>query len=445
MQEVSTVWEDCLNILKDRIQPQSFKTWLKPTRLINDNGHELNISVPNRFVANWLEGHYVDQIQEAVSAIFGQNKAIKFTVASEEAEILIPEPIRREPPKSDTYAKTLLNRRYTFESFVVGDSNQFAHAAALAVAEAPSSNKFNPFYIYGGVGLGKTHLAQAIGNFVAQANSSLSVLYVTSEKFTNDFINAISTQKTADFANHYRNIDVLMIDDIQFLTGKEATQIQFFHTFNALHQSGRQIVMTSDRPPHEIHGLEERLLSRFQCGLVGDIQPPDFEMRLAILNKRIETEKLDISADVASFIADNVRSNIRELDGFLIRLSAYYSLTGRKVTTELVSELLGKRANGRPREMTLEDIQKTVADYFKIAPDQLRGKGKTSEVANARQIAMYISRNNTTYSLKTIGDYFGGRDHSTVIHSITKVSQSLSTDSLLKFRVEEIIKKLRMN
>lgn len=445
MQEVSTVWEDCLNILKDRIQPQSFKTWLKPTKLIKDNGSELNISVPNRFVANWLEGHYIDHIQEAVSAILGQPKAIKFTVAAEQREIQIPEQIKREPVKTDTYSQTMLNPRYTFESFVVGDSNQFAHAAALAIAEAPASNKFNPFYIYGGVGLGKTHLAQAIGNFVVQANTSLSILYVTSEKFTNDFINAISTQKTSDFANYYRNIDVLLIDDIQFLTGKEATQVQFFHTFNALHQSGKQIVMTSDRPPHEIHGLEERLLSRFQCGLVSDIQPPDYEMRLAILNKRIETEKLDISAEVASFIADNVKSNIRELDGFLIRLSAYFSLTGRKITTELVSELLGKRANGRPKELTLEDIQKNVADYFKIDPEHLRGKGKTSEVANARQIAMYVARNHTTYSLKTIGDYFGGRDHSTVIHSITKVTQTLSTDSLLRFRVEEIVKKLRMN
>lgn len=445
MQEVSTVWEDCLNILKDRIQPQSFKTWLKPTRLIDDNGSELNISVPNRFVANWLEGHYIEQIQDAVSSILGQPRPIKFTVTAEGPEIMIPEPIRRETSKPDTYAQTLLNPRYTFESFVVGDSNQFAHAAALAIAETPSSNKFNPFYIYGGVGLGKTHLAQAIGNFVVQANNNLSILYVTSEKFTNDFINAISTQKTADFANYYRNIDVLLIDDIQFLTGKEATQVQFFHTFNALHQNGKQIVMTSDRPPHEIHGLEERLLSRFQCGLVSDIQPPDFEMRLAILNKRIETERLDISAEVAAFIADNVKSNIRELEGFLIRLSAYFSLTGRKITTELVSELLGKRANGRPKELTLEDIQKGVADYFKIDPEQLRGKGKTSEVANARQIAMYVARNHTTYSLKTIGDYYGGRDHSTVIHSITKVGQTMSTDSLLRFRVEEIVKKLRMN
>jgi chromosomal replication initiator protein len=212
--------------------------------------------------------------------------------------------------------------------------------------------------------------------------------------------------------------------------------VQFFHTFNALHQNGRQIVMTSDRPPHEIHGLEERLLSRFQCGLVSDIQPPDFEMRLAILNKRIESDKIEISNEVATFIAENVRSNIRELEGFLIRLSAYYSLTGRKISTELVSELLGKRANGRPRELSLEDIQKTVADYFKIGNEQLRGKGKTTELANARQIAMFIARNHTTFSLKSIGDYFGGRDHSTVIHSISKVGQSLSTDTLLKFRVE---------
>jgi len=403
------------------------------------------ISVPNRFVASWLEGHYSEHISDAVKATFGENRSIKFSIEtdSRQIDVALPAPAKIDDKKPDFYPETFLNKRYIFDNFVVGDSNQFAHAAAMAVAEAPAGNKFNPFYIYGGVGLGKTHLAQAIGNFVLQINNSLSVLYVTSEKFTNDFINAIATQKTADFANHYRSIDLLIIDDIQFLTGKEATQVQFFHTFNALHQSGKQIVLTSDRPPQEIYGLEERLLSRFQSGLVTDIQPPDYEMRLAILNKRIKQENLEISTDVASYIADKVRSNIRELEGLLIRIGAYYSLTGREITVNLVNEILGKRAEKQQKELSLENIQKTVAAYFKVQPEQVSGKSKTVEVATARQIAMYIGRTYTTYSLKTIGGFFGGRDHSTVIHSINKVTQAMNQDSLLKFRVDEIVKKLQ--
>jgi chromosomal replication initiator protein len=444
-QEFKTTWQECLGILREKVQPQSYNTWLKPTQLIGCDNDQLMISVPNRFVASWLEGHYIDHIEDAVKATFGEKKSIKFTIEpnGQEINVLLPAVENHEEKKPDFYADTYLNKRYSFDNFVVGDSNQFAHAAAMAVAEAPSGNKFNPFYIYGGVGLGKTHLAQAIGNFVAQTSNNMSVLYVTSEKFTNDFINAIATQKTADFANYYRSIDLLIIDDIQFLTGKEATQVQFFHTFNALHQTSKQIVLTSDRPPQEIYGLEERLLSRFQSGLVTDIQPPDFEMRLAILNKKIEREDLAISPDVASYIADKVRSNIRELEGLLIRIGAYYSLTGREVTVNLVNEILGKKAGKQKKELSLENILNVVAAYFKISPEQITGKGKTVEVATARQIAMYIARHNTTYSLKTIGGFFGGRDHSTVIHSINKITEMLGQDALLKFRVEEIIKKLQ--
>jgi chromosomal replication initiator protein len=445
IQELDTSWQACLGILKDKVQPQSYNTWLKPTKLISNDNNQLMISVPNRFVASWLEGHYINQINEAVQATFGQAKNIKFTIEpdGQEIEVAIPKPEVADDKKPDFYHDTFLNKRYIFDNFVVGDSNQFAHAAAMAVAEAPSGNKFNPFYIYGGVGLGKTHLAQAIGNFVVQTNPNLSVLYVTSEKFTSDFINAIATQKTADFANHYRSIDLLIIDDIQFLTGKEATQVQFFHTFNALHQSSRQIVLTSDRPPQEIYGLEERLLSRFQSGLVTDIQPPDFEMRLAILGKKAKQEGISMTPEVAAYIADKVRSNIRELEGLLIRLSAYYSLTGREINVNLVDEVLGKKAEKTQKEMSLDNIQEKVAEYFKISSDHLSGKSKTVEVATARQIAMYIARNYTTYSLKTIGRFFGGRDHSTVIHSINKITQLMGQDSLLKFRIDEIVKKLQ--
>jgi len=443
IQKEGSIWQECLDILKDKIQPQSYNTWLKPTKLVDNSDGELLIGVPNLFVASWLEGHYINHINDAVVAVYGEKKNIKFTVSDDGGESNAPLVIKPRERESVFHAETFLNQRYTFDSFVVGDSNQFAHAAALAIAEAPTGNKFNPLYIYGGVGLGKTHLAQAIGNFIVQANDGLATLYVTSEKFTNDFINAIATQKTAEFANLYRSIDLLIIDDIQFLAGKEATQVQFFHTFNALHQSSRQIVLISDRPPQEIYGLEERLLSRFQCGLVTDIQKPEFEMRLAILNKKIEAENLDVADDVAAYIADRIRSNIRALEGFLIRLGAYYSLTGREITIELVNEILGKKSDNRPKEFSLNAILKKVAEYYQIPEEQITGKSKTLEVATARQIAIYIARNFTTYSLKTIGKFFGGRDHSTVIHSIRKITQIMGHDSLIRFRVDEIVKKLQ--
>ncbi len=440
MQSANVSWQECLSVLSERIQPQSFKTWLKPTQLISDDGNFLEIAVPNRFVANWLENNYTEQIVQAVREVCGAPRKLKYCVSPSTPR---PVPVQPPPPvPMDNYSRTLLNRRYTFDNFVVGDSNQFAHAAAVAVADAPGRNKFNPLYLYGGVGLGKTHLVQAIGNAVAGNGAGLNILYVTSEKFTNDFIRAIAEQKTADFANYYRSVDLLLIDDIQFLTGKEATQVQFFHTFNSLQQTGGQIVMTSDRPPHEIHGLEERLLSRFQCGLVADIQPPDFEMRLAILNKRLSAEGLKVSPEIAAMIADGIRSNVRELEGFLIGLSACSSLTRQEITAELVTQLLEKRASKKPKEISLEEIQKTVSEYLRVSPESLKSKNKTLEVVTARQIAMYIAKHHTGHSLKKIGEFFGNRDHSTVIHAITKIAESLSIDGNLKHRLDEILKRL---
>ena len=434
-------WQECLNLLKARVQLQSYNTWFKSTRLVSNDSSQLVIGVANRFVASWLEKYFYGDISEAVASAFGAKKSVKFVVSPEAQEVDMPKVLPPEEKPAAPGIEYSLCPRFIFDNFVVGDSNQFAHAAAIAVAETPAGNKFNPLYIYGGVGLGKTHLAQAIGNFVYQARNNVAVLYVTSEKFTNDFINAIGSQKTTDFVNYYRGVDLLLIDDIQFLTGKEATQVQFFHTFNALHQSGRQIVLTSDRPPQEIYGLEERLLSRFQSGLVVDIQPPDFEMRTAIIRQKIEAEQLPISDDVVAYIAEKVRSNIRELEGFLIRVGAHASLNGQKITMELVSGLLARNDSRKQRELSLDNIRDAVASFFSLPPEKLIGKGKTMEVANARQIAMFIARYHTTYSLKTIGRFFGGRDHSTVIHSVNKIREDMAHDSRLKFRIDEIIKK----
>jgi len=325
---------------------------------------------------------------------------------------------------------------------VVGDSNQFAHAASLAVAEAPGRTKFNPLYIYGGVGLGKTHLVQAIGQFARDAYEGMKVLYVTSEKFTSDFINSLTSNTTRDFVNLYRNVDVLLLDDIQFFTGKESTQEQFFHTFNVLYQNGKQIVLTSDRPPREIRGVEERLVSRFQQGLVTDIQPPDLETRIAILNKKTESDGISIPIEVATFIADNVTSNIRELEGSLIRLLAYASFNSKEITVELAKEVLKDTIRNGTKQVTMEQIQRKVAASHNLSFETLCSKRKTQEIALARQVAMYLARSLTNNSLKTIGLHFGGRDHSTVIHACTQVAENLKKDHNLKLKVDEIVNSL---
>jgi chromosomal replication initiator protein len=330
-----------------------------------------------------------------------------------------------------------LSQRYMFDNFVVGDSNQFAHAAALAVAQAPMQTKYNPLYIYGGAGLGKTHLAQAVGNHVRANFTNLNVLYVTSERFTSDFIDAIAHQKTAQFAKLYRGVDLLLLDDIQFLTGKEATQEQFFHTFNALHQAGKQIVLTSDRSPREIKGLEERLLSRFQSGLVADIQPPDLETRIAILQQIVQSERQSVSFDVLTYIARNITRNIRELQGSIVRLLAYGSMTGKELNISFTQEVL-KDALGGGVVITIDSITRAVCKHFNLQPEQVRSKRKTAELVRARQIAMYLCRKHTHSSLKTIGNEFGGRDHSTVIHAISVIENESTFDLNLRHAIDSI-------
>jgi chromosomal replication initiator protein len=445
------VWEQCLASLKQKIKKQSFYTWLKATKGLPSSDERIKVAVPNRFVADWLEEHYIALIKETIKEVTKQDLPLTFYVSKDSRNYHPQISINFERGGPSSKKKLLtdpsegemgLNPKYTFDAFVVGESNQFAHAAAMAVAEAPGKTKFNPFYIYGGVGLGKTHLAQAIGHFVKEEYTDIKVLYVTSEKFTNDFINSITSNTTQDFVNLYRNVDVLLLDDIQFFTGKESTQVQFFHTFNVLYQNGKQIVLTSDRPPREIKGLEERLWSRFQQGLVTDIQPPDLETRIAILNKKSESDGISIPIEVATFIADNITSNIRELEGSLIRLLAYTSLHSKEITVDLAKEILKDTIRNGTKPVSMEQIQKKVAVSYNLSSEMLCSKRKTQEIALARQIAMYLSRSLTNNSLKAIGSHFGGRDHSTVIHACSQVAESIKKDHDFKLKVDEIINSL---
>jgi chromosomal replication initiator protein len=339
----------------------------------------------------------------------------------------------------------MLNPKYTFDSFVIGNSNRFAHAASLAVAEAPAK-AYNPLFIYGGVGLGKTHLMHAIGHYILQNNQKSKVVYVSSEKFTNELINSIKDDKNVDFRNKYRNIDVLLIDDIQFIAGKERTQEEFFHTFNALHESNKQIILSSDRPPKEIPTLEDRLRSRFEWGLIADIQAPDFETRMAILKKKADVENLNIPNEVMVYIATKIKSNIRELEGALIRIVAFSSLTNKDVSVELAAEALKDIISSKQsKQVTIDLIQDVVANYFNLKVDDLKSSRRTRNVAFPRQIAMYLSRKLTDMSLPKIGEEFGGRDHTTVIHAYEKISTNLKVDESLQNAVNDLAKRIIKN
>jgi len=445
------VWDECLGYLQQKIKKQSFYTWLRATRGLPSSDGRVNVAVPNRFVADWLEEHYLSLIKETIREVAQRDLPLTFYVSKDSRDYhpqisidfeQVGPTAKKRLSTNSPGGEMGLNFKYTFDAFVVGESNQFAHAAAMAVAEAPGKTKFNPLYIYGGVGLGKTHLVQAIGHFAKDEYEDIKVLYVTSEKFTNDFINSITSNTMQDFVNLYRNVDVLLLDDIQFFTGKESTQVQFFHTFNVLYQNGKQIVLTSDRPPKEIKGLEERLSSRFGWGLVTDIQPPDLETRIAILNKKSESDGVPIPIEVATFIADNITSNIRELEGSLIRLLAYASLHSKEITLDLAKEVLKDTIRNGTKQISIEQIQKRVASSYSLSPEMLCSKRKTQEIALARQVAMYLTRSLTNNSLKTIGLHFGGRDHSTVIHACTLVGENIKEDYNFKLKVDEIINSL---
>lgn len=441
MDQLEELWGRVLAEMEKQVSKPSFETWLKSTKLLSYKQDTLTIAAPNSFARDWLENHYVHQIAAILHDLTGKEAMISFIVPKdqnlEDYDIPAPKPMVSQDDQPD-FSPGMLNSKYTFDTFVIGSGNRFAHAASLAVAEAPAK-AYNPLFIYGGVGLGKTHLMHAIGHYVQEHNPNAKVVYLSSEKFTNEFINSIRDNKTVHFRNKYRNVDVLLIDDIQFLAGKESTQEEFFHTFNALHEESKQIIISSDRPPKEIPTLEDRLRSRFEWGLITDISPPDLETRIAILRKKARADGLDISNEVMVYIANQIDSNIRELEGALIRVVAYSSLINRDINVDLAAEALKDiMPTSRSRVITILDIQKVVGEHYHVRLEDFSAKKRTKSIAYPRQIAMYLSRELTDFSLPKIGEEFGGRDHTTVIHATEKISTLLKTDETLKNEIKQI-------
>ncbi|MBN1053659.1 chromosomal replication initiator protein DnaA [Clostridium botulinum] len=453
--DLNKLWEKTLNIVKSEMSEVSFNTWIKSCEPISISDTSIKISVPNSFTKDILDKRYKSLVANSIEAVCSKLYEIKFIIESDlnnEDELNNSDNSDKNRDKNsrrniivnDEMSSTL-NPKYTFNSFVIGNSNRFAHAASLAVAEAPAK-AYNPLFIYGGVGLGKTHLMHAIGHYILQNNTKAKVVYVSSEKFTNELINAIKDDKNEEFRKKYRNVDVLLIDDIQFIAGKERTQEEFFHTFNELHDANKQIILSSDRPPKEIPTLEDRLRSRFEWGLIADIQVPDFETRMAILKKKADVENLKVANEVMGYIATKIKSNIRELEGALIRIIAYSSLTNREVTVDLASEALKDIISKKQgKHVTIPSIQEIVANYFNLKIDDLKSQRRTRNVAYPRQIAMYLSRKLTDMSLPKIGEEFGGRDHTTVIHAYEKISENLKSDESLQHTVSDITKKVSQN
>ncbi|WP_182201670.1 chromosomal replication initiator protein DnaA [Paraliobacillus salinarum] len=448
MENIEELWTSTLATIKEKVSKPSYDTWLKNTSAESITEDTMIISAPNEFARDWLESRYTSLISDALFEVTGAKLKTKFVIPETENFLEEKTQEAKKIPKvksgdNTQSPKTMLNDKYTFNTFVIGSGNRFAHAASLAVAEAPAK-AYNPLFIYGGVGLGKTHLMHAIGHYVLDHNPDAKVVYLTSEKFTNEFINSIRDNKAENFRNKYRSIDVLLIDDIQFLAGKEQTQEEFFHTFNTLHEESKQIIISSDRPPKEIPTLEDRLRSRFEWGLITDITPPDLETRIAILRKKAKAEGLDIPNEVMLYIANQIDTNIRELEGALIRVVAYSSLINKDIDASLAAEALKDIIpSSRPRVITIATIQEVIAEKYQIKLEEFAAKKRTKSIAFPRQIAMYLSRELTDFSLPKIGEEFGGRDHTTVIHAHEKISKLISEDHLLNQDIEEIKERLK--
>lgn len=428
--DFSAVWNQVLQSLAEEIDASSFDIWFSMVKFKTFRNDRVYVSVPNSLTKEWIESRYLDSLQSKIRSLTQQNIELVFNTESQ---------IEKEG------MFTTLNHKYTFDTFVVGNSNRFAHAACYAVGESPSK-AYNPLFIYGGVGLGKTHLMQAIGHHIMKKKHDYSVVYVSSEQFTNELISSIKDDNMAGFRNRYRRVDVLLIDDIQFLAGKERTQEEFFHTFNTLYESNKQVVISSDRPPRNIPTLEDRLRSRFEWGLITDIQPPDLETRIAILRKKAQTEDFNVPYDVLDYIANYIDSNIRELEGALVRLVAFATITNKPLNMTTASEALKDiLPPPRPKKITIESIQKTVSKYYGLEVSELLSKKRNKQLVHPRQIAMYLCRRLTDASYPQIGEQFGGRDHTTVIHANEKVEREIQTDGELAAAIEDLCKKINPN
>lgn len=441
------LWKETLNQLENSLSPQHFSTWIRPIRFLGIDHDQVRLGVPNRFIQSWVNDNFASLIKSTISEIGAVAYQLKIVISQddqeepEKSEAVVSETSAPEPnfkPQPNRLVNGFnLNPKYTFNEFVSGSSNQFAYAASLAVANNPAIT-YNPLFIYGGVGLGKTHLVNAIGNAILDENPQFKVCYYSTEKFTNELINSLRYNKMDEFRDKFRSMDVLLIDDVQFLAGKERTQEVFFHTFNALYEAQKQIVVTSDKFPKEIPDLEERLRSRFEWGLIADIQPPDVETKLAILKVKAELNGIHLPEDVALFLANSVTSNVRELEGYLVRIGAFASLTSTPVTLQMAKDILKNILIDKRRQVTIEEIQKAAAHYYNIKISDLKSAKRLKALVLPRQVAMYLSRQLTAASYPEIGEKFGGKDHSTIIHAIRKIEKLLEDDMQLRSSVEEL-------
>ena len=469
--DCGTVWSDCLELIRESVDEQNFNTWFKPIVPLRTEGEILTIQVPSQFFYEWLEEHYVPVLKKAIHTTLGPNSRLEYSVVVDSGN-------QRNPPVSVNYpngsgfkksnaqihngnnqedyspfsfkalnpqtVNSRLNQNYSFDNFVEGDCNRLARSAGVAVAKKPGVTSFNPLMLYGGVGVGKTHLVQAIGNEIKRNLPDKIVLYVDQNDFTNQFLNALQNHKMQEFQNFYLQVDLLILDDVQFLAGREKTQEIFFHIFNQLHQSGKQIIMTSDCPPRDLKGFQERLLSRFKWGLTADLQEPDFETKLAIIHNKMESDGIEIPTEVAEYLAYSVDTNLRDMEGVLNSMIFHATLLKKEIDLELAKEVLKNIVKEIQSDVSVDFIQKTVGEYFKIDLVLMKGKLKKREIVIPRQVAMYFCKRYTQLTLTLIGENFGGRDHSTVIHALESVEDMMKTDANFKNSVDELSKKLKM-
>jgi len=440
------LWTEALAEIKERIGKQNFDSWIKPARFVSRGKNEIVLEVPNKFFRDWLTEHYLKEIENVLTTISKNDMVVTFEInpqLEQQSPAQKVEKKQAKDPELTARNSHSLVLKYTFDNFVIGASNQFAQAACMAVANQPGDH-YNPLFIYGGVGLGKTHLVNAIGHRAAAQRPNLKIVYLSSESFMNELIASLRRDKMDEFKKKFRNVDILIVDDVQFIAGKERTQEEFFHTFNSLYESHKQIVITSDKFPKEIPGLEDRLRNRFEWGLIADIQTPDMETRVAILQKKAEIEGVPLPHDVAIFLASNIDSNVRELEGALTRLGAFSSLTKTLITVEFAKEVLRQTLKNAEREVTVEGIQKTICEYFNIKMGDLKAKRRTQNIALPRQVAMYLCRKHTETSFPGIGDKFGGRDHSTVIHASKTIERKIKEDPHMLTTIEKLERNLNL-